>query len=112
MPPPHHLGPDFGSMHDRQSPSIFPQQPRESVLSLNGISDRKTPPNFSAHHRESGLPSTGFSRSDSPLNDVEALSPQSRPSKDIYLTDLKSPGKDNCSKTSSLFQPYLDVDKK
>lgn len=116
-PGPHHLGPpgrspshDFGGIGDRQSPPFFPASSAAP----------------SAMNRESGAGNclTGFSRAGSPPSqsndgvDVEQLSPSS-PSKkcrDIFITDLQQQTSDKDKSSSrpaaSLFQPYLDVDKK
>ena len=99
--PPH----DFSGMVDRQSPPFFSLNSRSENCaqnSVNGFSRSASPP---VHSSEA--PSTV---------DVEQLSPTERKSKELFLTDLKAAEKEanrsNSRPAASLFQPYLDVDKK
>ena len=97
---------------------------------FSGMVDRQSPPFFSAVHSLSSRGENiaqnsvnGFSRSASPpvhssdTVDVEQLSPSSneRKSRELFLTDLKAAEKEANRanlRPASLFQPYLDVDKK
>jgi hypothetical protein len=103
-PPPAH---DYGGLSDRQSPPFFPPHPNRAAggggpSSLGGFSRAVTPP---AH-----------SSSDDGGVDVEQLSPsETKSSRELFLTDLQQSSEKEKSASrpaASLFQPYLDVDKK
>jgi hypothetical protein len=102
--PPH----DYSGIVDRQSPPFFsgPHSLNSRVEnsaqnSVNGFSRSASPPVFSSEARSTV--------------DVEQLSPSERKSRELFLTDLKAAEKEasrSNSRPASLFQPYLDVDKK
>lgn len=105
--PPH----DFSGLVDRQSPASFFTS-RESSSALNpptGFSRAVTPPPISVVAVD--LPSMKTN------GETEPLSPSSSPlgrksSRDMLITDLKEKERNSSRPAASLFQPYLDVDKK